>query len=74
MSNYYDEWHLIFSDSPDMCVKFGTEIKPVINTEFDYNNALNKPSINGVVLVGNKTNEEIDIRSIPNTEIENILK
>lgn len=39
----------------------------------NYNDAINKPSINGVTLEGNKTNEEIHIRSIPEIEIEEVI-
>lgn len=38
----------------------------------DYNELINKPSINGVALVGDKTNEEINISSIPNDYIDDI--
>lgn len=39
----------------------------------NYNDAINKPSINGVTLEGNKTNEEIHIRSIPEIEIAEVI-
>lgn len=32
------------------------------DTMFDYNSALNKPSVNGVALVGNKTSEELGLQ------------
>lgn len=34
----------------------------LIDTTVDYNQALNKPSINGIVLVGNKTYQELGIQ------------
>lgn len=57
-------------------LQWGTEIVPVINLggTTDYNDLTNKPSINGVELVGNKTNEELLIDSISNEEIEKLLK
>lgn len=52
------------------------EIKPVISTggSSNYNDLTNKPSINGVELVGNKTNEELLIDSISNEDLESLLK
>lgn len=52
---------------------FESSVKPVIGTAMDYALATNKPSINGVVLEGNKTNEELLIQSIPNEDLEKIL-
>lgn len=52
----------------------GSSVKPVISADMDYLAAKNKPSINGVTLIGNKTNEELLIAPIPNTEIDEILK
>lgn len=71
----YPQMNLVFSDSSQMNLKFGTEIKPVIgNPASDYSELSNKPSINGVTLVGNKTNEELNITSLSNSEIEELLK
>lgn len=39
----------------------------------DYNELENKPSINGVVLVGDKTNEELNISSIPKDYIDSVV-
>lgn len=43
----------------------------------DYNKSFNKPQINGVELVGNKTSEEIHVQhemdEITNQEIDNII-
>ena len=39
-----------------------------------YDELSNKPSINGVKLVGDKTNEELLIAAISNEEIEQLLK
>lgn len=49
-------------------------VVPVIGNGFDYESAINKPKINGVELVGDKTNEDILISSISNEEIEAIFK
>lgn len=51
-----------------------SEVKPVIGGVTDYNRLSNKPSINGIVLEGDKSNEEINIGAITNSEIEEILK
>lgn len=37
-------------------------IKASIGNEFDYNNAYNKPTLNGVVIEGNKTSEDYHIK------------
>ena len=39
----------------------------------DYNFLTGKPSINDVTLEGNKTNEEIGIKSMTNAEIDKII-
>ena len=69
-----DVWRLKFQTSPDMDLKFESDIQPVIGSGFDYTNATNKPSINGVTLEGNKTNEEILIGALSNSEIDALLK
>jgi hypothetical protein len=40
----------------------------------NYNRLYNKPKINGVELSGNKTNEDIGIGAITNTELNDLLK
>lgn len=69
-----DVWRLTFQTSPEMDLKFNSDIRPVIGSGLDYANATNKPQINGVTLEGNKTNEELDIKAISNSEIEELLK
>lgn len=69
-----DLWRLKFQTSPDMNLDFDSKIVPVIGSGFDYSNATNKPSINGVTLEGNKTNEEILIGALSNSEIDDLLK
>jgi len=39
----------------------------------NYNDLNNKPMIEGVELVGNKTYEELNLSSLTNTEIEELL-
>lgn len=41
---------------------------------FDYNKLRNKPMIEGVVLEGNKTFEELNLNILTNEELEAILK
>lgn len=56
---------------------FETDIRPVIDTgggSSNYDDLSNKPSINGVTLVGNKTNEELLIQAISNEDLELLLK
>lgn len=40
----------------------------------DYNDLINKPQINGVELVGNKTPEDLDILPLTNAEIDELLR
>ena len=82
MGSCYDNWKPIFMDRQDWIPKFddmpctnvvfGQDIKPVIAS--DYLQLMNKPSINGVTLVGDKSNEELLINPISNEEIEELLK
>lgn len=39
----------------------------------DYQSLINKPSINGVLLFGNKTNQELKISPLSNEEIESLF-
>lgn len=74
MSNCCDVWRLTFTDSPSMNAKFGTDVRPVITGVNSYEDLDNKPSINGVLLTGNKTNDDIKIQGLSNEEIEELLK
>lgn len=75
MDSYCDNWKLEFSDPSKMHLEFETDIRPVIDQgTTNYNDLTNKPSINGVTLIGNKTNEELNINAISNSEIEELLK
>lgn len=75
MEEYRDKWHLTFSDSPSMNLNFGVDVRPVISQgTTNYSDLENKPSINGVLLIGDKSNEELNITSLSNTEIEELLK
>ena len=57
-----------------MNLSFHMEIKPVIGGGTNnYTDLSNKPKINGVELIGNKTNEELLIQAIPNEELEQLL-
>lgn len=69
-----DDWKLNFHETPSTKLEFGTDIRPVLGGSSDYNQLNNKPSINGVELAGNKTNDELDICSITNSEIEDFFK
>ena len=40
----------------------------------DYNNLYNKPKIEGVTLVGDKTYEELNLQRLTNSELEEILQ
>ena len=39
----------------------------------DYNDLRNKPSIEGVELIGDKSFEELNLQRLTNTELENML-
>ena len=70
----YESWTPEFQDYSPMNLDFNSEIKPVISKDVDYTNVTNKPRINGVELVGDKSNEEILIGAMENSEIEALLK
>ena len=75
MKQCHDIWNLKWGISPEnMDLEFDSEIRPVIGNGFDYATSINRPSINGVELLGNKSNEELDIKAIQNSEIEALLK
>lgn len=50
-----------------------TDIELSTSGTNDYNDLVNKPSINGVELVGDKTTEELDILPLTNTEIDEFM-
>lgn len=50
-----------------------TDIELSTNGTNDYNDLVNKPSINGVELVGDKTPEELDILPLTNAEIDEFM-
>lgn len=68
------DWYPDFGDDQETVLDFGADIRPVISAANDYAKASNKPSINGVTLIGDKTNEDLNIRGISNAEIEALLK
>lgn len=74
MSCMNEDWKLNFHDAPSSEIKFGTDIRPVFGGVSDYTKLNNKPSINGVELIGNKSNDDLNIRSITNSEIEEFFK
>ena len=59
-----------FEDESQFCVDFG-EIQKV--STGDYNDLNNKPSINEVVLKGNKTFEDLGDKTLTNFEIKEIF-
>lgn len=68
-----EEWNAIFGEEKDdTTLEFDTDIRPVL--QGDYNEIQNKPSINGVTLIGNKTNEELLIGAMSNGDIDNLIK
>ena len=50
-----------------------TDIELSTSGTNDYNDLVNKPSINGVELVGDKTTEELDIMPLTNAEIDEFM-
>ena len=50
-----------------------TDIELETNGTNDYNDLVNKPSINGVELVGDKTTEELDILPLTTAEIDEFM-
>ena len=74
MNTYCSGMDEPIKDDSEMVLEFDTDIRPIVGGGSDYGTLNNKPSINGVTLIGNKTNEELNIRGISNTEIESLLK
>ena len=68
-----DNWCPCFRDSSGMDINLGSDVKPVLGTVMDYAKAVNRPSINGVELIGDKSNEDLNICPMTNKDIENIL-
>lgn len=55
--------------------KFGSKVVVAVGGgSNNYAELRNRPRINGVELLGDKTNQELLIESIPNTEIEQMFK
>lgn len=50
-----------------------TDIELSTNGTNDYNDLVNKPSINGIELIGDKTPEELDIMPLTNAEIDEFM-
>lgn len=64
-----------FDSSPEKIdLNFGSDIRPIIGGVSDYNGLSNRPKINGVILEGNKTSDQIGISRLTNEEIEEIFK
>lgn len=63
------------SDSTELIVSVGSEI--IISETTDYNKLINKPQINSVELIGNKTGEELNLQdkmtAITEQDIDNII-
>ena len=72
--NCCEEWRLTFSESPNMEIETDSNIQPVIGGTYNYNVLDNKPKINGVELIGDKTNEELLINALTNEDIEKALQ
>lgn len=49
------------------------KIATIPRYEHDYEKLINRPQIEGVELIGNKTFEELNLDRITNSEIENML-
>lgn len=58
-------------DSSDNA-RLNVESTTVVSVD-DYNRLYNKPSIEGIELVGDKSFEELNLQTLTNTELENIL-
>lgn len=50
-----------------------TDIELSTSGTNDYNDLVNKPSINGVELVGDKTTQDLDILPLTNAEIDEFM-
>lgn len=65
-----DQLDAVFDDEKPFTAALGESYKVVTN---DYNALINKPSIEDVVLVGNKTFPELGLNTMTMQEIDDIL-
>ena len=68
-----DEWNAVFEQEESTALQLGTAVQPVVGGATNYEKLSNHPSINGVTLLGDKTNEDLHIGSLSNMDIERIL-
>ncbi len=54
-------------------IRAASEGSPESGGTNDYNELINKPQIEGVTLIGDKTYEELNLQRITNSELEDIL-
>lgn len=52
----------------------GSEEKVMVSGTSDYEKLKNKPRLNGVELVGNKSFEDVGLVALSNSELEKLLK
>lgn len=64
---------LAFSESGKYALSISA-IRDLIQLSQDYEPLLNKPSIEGVTLIGDKSFEDLNLQAMSNTELEQILQ
>lgn len=52
----------------------GSEEKVMVSGTSDYEKLKNKPRLNGVELIGDKSFEDVGLVALSNSELENLLK
>lgn len=63
-----------FDMNEQLNAQFGTVSEITKTIDNDYNNLVNKPKINAVTLVGDKSFEELGLERITNREIEELFR
>lgn len=63
-----------FDMDEQLNAQFGTVSEITKTIDNDYNNLVNKPKINAVTLVGDKSFEELGLERITNREIEELFR
>ena len=70
-----ETFNVEFEDSEEFIIDFDSEIIPISTN--DYEDLLNKPSINDVILIKNKTSLDLGLQDamdyITNTELASLL-
>lgn len=66
-----EEYSLELQEEQEFDLKMENDIQPVVTT--DYEKLQNLPSVNSVILKGNKQFSDLGLKALTNSEIEDLL-